>query len=189
MKPFSAEMSEFEARTRKSLGHRPQIPSSAFVAPSADVMGHVTLGENASIWYHAVLRGDIEPIIIGEGTNIQDAAVLHTADNLPCKIGNYCTVGHSAIVHACNIGDECLIGMGAIVLDGAEIAPQCLIGAAALVTQNMKIPEGSLVLGAPAKVVRALTKEERLNFRIGADRYIFLAREHKQRYGLGAKAV
>ncbi len=127
------------------------------------------------MWYNAVLRGDINRIVVGAGTNIQDNAVVHLADEFPCLLGSYVTVGHSAIVHACAIGDECLIGMGAVVLDGAEIGPQCLIGAKALVTQHSRIPEGSLVLGAPARIVRALTPEERGELKTWARKYVATA--------------
>jgi carbonic anhydrase/acetyltransferase-like protein (isoleucine patch superfamily) len=178
MKPTS-DMREFEARVVRSLAAIPQVDPSAFVAPGADLMGHVVLEGHTSVWYRAVLRGDIEPIIVGEGSNVQDAAVLHTADGLPCRIGKRCTIGHAAIVHACAIGDETLIGMGAIILDGSEIGPHCIVGAAALVTQNTKIPEGSMVLGAPAKVIRPLTQEERDGIRILADRYQILAKHHR----------
>ncbi len=113
------------------------------------MIGDVTLGDHVSVWYNAVLRGDINRIVVGHHTNIQDNAVLHLADDLPCIVGDYVTIGHSAVVHACTVRDECLIGMGAVVLDGAVIGRQCLIGARALVTQGCQIPEGSLVLGAP----------------------------------------
>jgi carbonic anhydrase/acetyltransferase-like protein (isoleucine patch superfamily) len=119
-----------------------------------------------------VLRGDINRIVVGHHTNIQDHAVLHLADDYPCVVGNWVTVGHSAIVHACTVGDECLIGMGAVVLDGAVIGEQCLIGARALVTQGMQIPAGSLVMGAPARVVRALSPEERAGLKHWAEKYV-----------------
>jgi gamma-carbonic anhydrase len=118
-----------------------------------------------------VLRGDINRIVVGDHTNIQDNSVIHLADDFPCIIGSYVTVGHSAIVHACQIGNECLIGMGAVVLDGAEVGAQCLIGAKALVTQNVKIPAGSLVLGSPAKVARALSDDERAGLKYWAGKY------------------
>jgi carbonic anhydrase/acetyltransferase-like protein (isoleucine patch superfamily) len=124
------------------------------------------------VWYHAVLRGDINRIVIGKGTNIQDNAVVHLADELPCILGDYVTVGHSAIVHACTVGNEVLIGMGAVVLDGAEIGDQSLIAAKALVTGGMKIPAGSLVMGAPAKVIRALSAKERAGLKHWADKYV-----------------
>jgi carbonic anhydrase/acetyltransferase-like protein (isoleucine patch superfamily) len=119
-----------------------------------------------------VARGDINRIVIGHHSNIQDNAVLHLADDYGCLIGNYVTVGHSAIVHACTVGDECLVGMGAVILDGAVIGEQSLIGARALVTQRTQIPPGSLVMGAPAKVVRALTADERAGLKLWADKYV-----------------
>lgn len=142
-----------------------------YIARGAVVTGDVTLGEAASVWYNAVLRGDINRIVVGHHTNIQDNAVLHLADELPCVVGNYVTVGHAALVHACTVGDECLIGMGAVILDGAELGAQCLVGARALVTQHTRIPEGSLVLGAPARVARALSREERASLKSGAEKY------------------
>lgn len=131
------------------LRKKPVLGKGVYIARGAVVMGDVTLGDGASVWYNAVLRGDINRIVIGDHTNIQDNSVIHLADDFPCIVGRCVTVGHSAIVHACRIGDECLIGMGAVVLDGAEVGAQCLIGARALVTQNVRIPDGSLVLGSP----------------------------------------
>jgi len=135
-------------------------------------MGDVTLGDGASVWYNAVVRGDINRIVIGHHTNIQDLAVVHLADELPCLIGNWVTVGHSAVVHACTVGNETLIGMGAVILDGAVVGNQCLIGAKSLVTPGITIPDGSLVLGAPAKVMRALTPGERGDLRHWAEKYV-----------------
>ena len=148
------------------LRKKPVLGKGVYIARGAVVMGDVTLGDGASVWYNAVLRGDINRIVIGDHSNIQDNSVIHLADDFPCIVGRCVTVGHSAIVHACRIGDECLIGMGAVVLDGAEVGAQCLIGARALVTQNVKIPDGSLVLGSPAKIVRALTEEERAGLKV-----------------------
>jgi carbonic anhydrase/acetyltransferase-like protein (isoleucine patch superfamily) len=143
-----------------------------YLASTAVVLGDVTLGEASSVWYGAVLRGDINRIVVGHHSNVQDNAVLHLADEYPCIVGNWVTIGHSANVHACTIGDECLVGIGATVLDGAEIGAQCLIGAHALVTPRTKIPPGSLVLGSPAKVVRALTDEERAGLKHWAEKYV-----------------
>ena len=153
------------------LGKLPQIGKHVYIARGAVVVGDVTLGEHSSVWYNAVLRGDINRIVVGAYTNIQDNAVLHLENDLPCIVGNYVTIGHSAIVHACTVGDETLIGMGSVVLDGAIIGKHCLIGAKALVTQGAQIPDGSLVLGMPAKVVRALTPEECAMFKPGAEKY------------------
>jgi len=142
------------------------------IAQGAVVVGDVTLGDHSSVWYHAVLRGDINRIVVGHHSNVQDNAVLHLADKFECRVGNWVTIGHSAIVHACTVGDECLIGMGAVILDGAKIGKQSIIGAKALVTQGTKIPPGSLVLGAPARVVRKLTKEERAGLKWWAQKYV-----------------
>jgi len=154
------------------LSRKPALGRGTYIAQTAVVLGDVTLGDHSSVWYHAVLRGDINRIVVGHHSNIQDHAVLHLADDDACLVGNYVTIGHSAIVHACTVGDECLIGMGAVVLDGAVIGDQCLIGARALVTQRMKIPTGSLVMGAPARVVRPLTGEERAGLKHWADKYV-----------------
>ena len=154
------------------LSQPPKIGKGVYIARGAAVLGDVTLGSYSSVWYNAVLRGDINRIVVGHHTNIQDNAVLHLADDFPCLVGNYVTIGHSAIVHACTIGDEVLVGMGAVILDGAVIGRQSLIGAKALVTQGTKIPPGSLVLGAPAKVVRPLSKEERAGLKAWAQKYV-----------------
>jgi len=154
------------------LHKRPTLGASVYIARGAVVLGDVTMGEHSSIWYNAVARGDINRIIIGHHTNIQDNAVLHLADDFPCLVGNYVTVGHSAILHACTIGNEVLVGMGATVLDGAIIGEQCLLGARALITPGTKIPPGSMVLGAPAKVARMLSKEERAKLKTWAEKYV-----------------
>ena len=153
------------------LRKQPVLGKNVYIARTGVVVGDVTLGDGANVWYNAVVRGDINRIVVGAGSNIQDNAVLHLADELPCLVGNYVTIGHSAIVHACTLHDECLIGMGAVVLDGAEVGRQCLIGAKALVTQGSRIPEGSLVLGAPGKVVRALSDTERAGLKHWAEKY------------------
>ncbi len=147
-----------------------------FIAPSADVIGKVSLGEDSSIWYHAVLRGDHDFIRVGRCCNIQDGCILHTDEGYPVEIGDCVTVGHGAIVHGCHIGDNTLIGMGAIILNGAEIGENCLIGAGALVTQGMKIPDGMMVLGSPAKIKRPLTAEEIRGNRNSAEEYVMLSK-------------
>ena len=154
------------------LRQTPKLGRGVYIARGAVVVGAVTLGAEASVWYHAVLRGDINRIVVGHHSNVQDNAVLHLADDFPCVLGNWVTVGHGAIVHACKIGDETLVGMGAVILDGAVVGRQCLIGARALVTQGMKIPAGSLVLGAPAKVVRKLSPDERAKLKSWAEKYV-----------------
>jgi carbonic anhydrase/acetyltransferase-like protein (isoleucine patch superfamily) len=170
-----ANMDALEEQFKRFLYHKPILGEGAYIAKGAVVFGHVSLGAHASVWYNAVARGDINRIVIGEYTNVQDNSVLHVADDYPCILGNYVTVGHSAILHACTVGDEVLVGMGATVLDGAKIGSQCLIGAKALVTPGVEIPEGSMVLGAPAKVVRPLTKEERASLKGWADKYVHYA--------------
>jgi gamma-carbonic anhydrase len=165
-------MGKLEQQLDTFLRQRPKLGKGVYLAKSAVVLGAVELGDYSSVWYNAVLRGDINRIVVGHHTNIQDSAVLHLADDCACILGNYVTVGHSAIVHACKVGNEVLIGMGAVILDGAVIGKQSLIGAKALVKQGMKIPAGSLVLGAPAKVVRRLTLKERAELKYWATKYV-----------------
>ena len=166
------DTAKLHAQLDRYLRQSPRLGQGSYIARGATVVGDVTLGDRASVWFGAVLRGDINRIEIGEGSNVQDNAVVHLADDYPAIVGRYVTIGHGAIVHACTIGDECLIGMGAIVLDGAEIGAQCIIGAQALVTPRTKIPPGSMVLGAPAKVVRALKEEERAGLKYWAEKYV-----------------
>jgi carbonic anhydrase/acetyltransferase-like protein (isoleucine patch superfamily) len=163
---------QLENQLNTFLRKKPSLGQGVYLARSAVVLGDVTLGDYSSVWYNAVLRGDINRIVVGHHTNIQDNAVLHLADEFPCVVGNWVTVGHSAVVHACTVGDECLIGMGAVILDGSVIGHQCLIGAKALVTAGTKIPDGSLVLGAPAKIVRTLNEKERSELKYWAGKYV-----------------
>src|SRR5476649_1054296 len=165
----------------RHLTKTPDIAGALFVAPNATIIGDVQLGKDSSVWYGAVLRGDIEAIRIGEGTNIQDLTLIHLADDLPVRVGSYCTIGHSAILHACEIGNECLIGMGATVLNGAKISDRCIVGAGALVTKRFQAPPGSMIFGAPARVVRSLTPEESTSLRAMAEKYIVVARAHAER--------
>jgi gamma-carbonic anhydrase len=168
-------------RLERYLGRTPDVARALFVAPSATVLGDVVLGPDASVFYGAVLRGDINEIRVGEGTNIQDNVVMHLADDLGTYLGAWCSVGHGAIVHACRVGDQCLIGMGATVLDGAVIAPRCLVGAHALVPQGFECPAGSLILGAPARVIRPLADREQDGIRALAIKYLDVARAHAAR--------
>src|SRR5713101_6061289 len=154
------------------LRKQPRLGEAVYIARGAVVLGGVTLGDHSSVWYNAVLRGDINRIEVGHHSNIQDNAVIHLADEFPCLIGNWVTVGHSAVVHACTVGDETLIGIGAIVLDGAKVGRQCLIGARALVTPGTEIPDGSMVFGAPAKIARKLAEPEREKLKIWAEKYV-----------------
>ena len=160
----------------------PQIDPTAYVASQAVVIGDVRLAARSSVWPMAVLRGDINFIEIGEGSNIQDGSIVHLADDLPTRVGKLVTVGHRAILHACTVEDECLIGMGATILDGAVIGRGSIIGAHALVTKDTRIPPGSLVMGTPAKVARALSPEEIAEIRTWADHYIALAPLHKMHF-------
>ncbi|HKK19671.1 MAG TPA: gamma carbonic anhydrase family protein [Opitutales bacterium] len=169
-------------RLAKYLDQPPRIDESVYIASGAIVIGCVSLAKNSSVWHNAVLRGDINRIEVGEGSNIQDGTIVHLADDYGVKIGSYVTVGHAAMIHACEIGDECLVGMQATVLDGAVVGAQSIVGAGALVTKGTQIPEGSLVLGSPAKVVRPLTGEERSQLKSLAEKYVVVAREHKQRF-------
>jgi len=177
-----SKTAEFGADVKERLArHLSRIPDTAralFLAPTASIQGDVVLGEKSSVFYGAVLRGDIAEIRIGEGTNIQDNAVVHLADDLGAYIGNYCTIGHAAIIHACTVGDECLIGMGATVLDGAVVGARSIVGANALVPQGMQIPPESMVYGSPAKVIRPLREEELAFLRQSAEKYIEVARAH-----------
>lgn len=164
-------MGKLEKQLDTFLRKRPRLGKGVYLAKTAVVVGDVKLGDHSSVWYHAVLRGDINRIVVGHHTNIQDNAVVHLADDFPCLLGNYVTVGHSAIVHACQVGDEVLVGMGAVILDGAVVGKQSLI-AKALVTQGMRIPPGSLVLGAPARIVRRLRPPERAGLKSWATKYV-----------------
>ena len=141
---------DFEGKSPEFRGER------IFVAPSADIIGSVILSENSSVWFNCTLRGDIEPIFLGEGSNIQDGSSIHTDVGAPTMIGANVTIGHNCVIHGCEIGDGCLIGMGSVILSGAVIGKDSLIGAGSLVTEKMSIPERSLVLGSPAKVIKRL---------------------------------
>jgi len=166
------------------LGKTPDTARALFVAGNATLVGDVTLGAQSSVFYGAVLRGDIARIVVGEGSNIQDNAVVHLADDLDAIIGAWCTIGHSAIVHACIVEDECLIGMGATVLDGAVIGARSIVGANSLVPQGMIVPPGSMVYGSPAKVVRPLRAEEQAGLKRWAEKYVAVATAHA---ALGAR--
>jgi gamma-carbonic anhydrase len=161
---------------RSFEGRRPDVSRAAFVAASADVTGEVELGDGASVWYGAVLRADLAPIKLGTGSNVQDGAVMHVAEDRPCLLGDDVTVGHRAILHGCSIGDRCLIGMGAILLDGSVIGEESIVGAGALVTQGKSFPPRSMILGSPAKVARELRPDEVAGLREHARAYVELAR-------------
>ncbi|MBS9716336.1 gamma carbonic anhydrase family protein [Pseudohalocynthiibacter aestuariivivens] len=140
-------------------GISPELDDDSWVAPDANLIGHVRLDAGASVWFGSTLRGDNELIHVGEGSNIQENSVLHTDIGYPLTIGKNCTIGHKAMLHGCTIGEQSLIGMGAMVLNGARVGRNCLIGAGALITEGKEIPDGSLVMGAPGRVVRALDEE------------------------------
>ncbi|GAB3189490.1 gamma carbonic anhydrase family protein [Hydrogenophaga aquatica] len=163
----------------------PQVHPSAFVADSAQVIGRVTLGEDSSVWFGTVIRGDTDNITVGKGSNIQDASVLHADAGFPLTIGENVTVGHQVMLHGCTIGDESLIGIGAVVLNGARIGKHCLVGAGSLVTEGKEFPDGSMILGSPAKVVRQLTPEQIEGLRRSARHYV----ENARRYQAGLKPL
>ena len=170
-----------QERLARHFTRTPDVAQAEYVAANATVIGDVTLGAHSSVWYGCVLRGDINSIVIGEGTNVQDLAVVHLADDYGVRVGSYTTIGHAAIIHACDIGNECLIGMGATVLDGARIGDRCIVGANALVTQRFAAPPGSMILGAPAKVIRPLTDQEMSGLRPWAEKYVAVAKAHAAR--------
>ena len=167
--------------------NKPQFPDDGdyWVAPDANVIGKIHLNTGASVWFGATLRGDNEWIDIGAGSNVQENSVLHTDIGFPLTIGRNCTIGHKAILHGCTIGDQSLIGMGAIVLNGAQIGCNCLIGAGALITEGKIIPDNSLVVGAPGKVVRSLTEAEIEGLLASATGY----QTNMRRFAKGLKAT
>ena len=154
------------------LGKYPKIGRDCYVAPTASLIGDVELGDEASVWFGCVLRGDVSPIVIGKRSNIQDNTVIHGEDGCPTIIGEDVTVGHSAIIHAATVGDRVLVGMGAVLLSRCRVGEDTIIGARALVTEEVVIPPGSLVLGMPGKVVRTLTQEEQSRIVDSAHRYV-----------------
>lgn len=155
------------------------IDSSAWVAPDASLAGEVTIGARASVWFQAVLRGDLAPIVIGDESNVQDGCVIHVDEKLPARIGARVTLGHGAIVHGAIIEDDCLIAMRAVVLSGCRVGRNCLVGAGAVLAENSSVPEGSLVLGVPAKIIRPLRPEEIERIRANARSYLALAAAYR----------
>ncbi|MBT3070582.1 gamma carbonic anhydrase family protein [Rhodomicrobium sp. Az07] len=170
-------------------GISPELPPEGdyWIAPTAVLLGRILLGREASVWFGSVLRGDNDPIEIGDGTNIQDMTMIHTDLGAPVRVGRGCTVGHHVTLHGCMIGDNCLIGMGATILNHAVIGDNCLIGAGALITEGKQIPAGSVVLGAPGKIARDVTAAEIEGFRRSAEGYMANARRF--RAGLAAASV
>ena len=153
-------------------GRRPTLAATAWVAPSAEVVGEVILGEDVSVWFGAVIRGDNTPIPVGARSNVQEGAMLHSDPHAPLSVGEDCTIGHHAILHGCRIGDRVLIGMGATVLNGAVIGDECIVGANALVTAGKVFEPGSLIVGSPARAVRQLSAEQRAGLLLSAAHYV-----------------
>ncbi|MDP2165414.1 MAG: gamma carbonic anhydrase family protein [Hydrogenophaga sp.] len=166
-------------------GSAPRLAASAWVADNAQVMGNVVMGEDSSVWFGTTVRGDTETITIGRGSNIQDGSVLHADVGKPLTVGDFVTVGHQVMLHGCTVGDESLIGIGAVVLNGAKIGKNCLVGAGSLVTEGKEFPDGSMIMGSPAKVVRSLSPEQMESLRQSAKHYI----ENAQRFRAGLKKV
>lgn len=158
--------------------HTPDIKDAVFIAENAAVIGNVILDKNSSVWYSAVLRGDLEPIVVGENSNIQENVSVHVDFNAPVKIGKNVTVGHNVVLHGCEIHDSCLIGMGAVVLNGAVIGEGSIVGANALVTENKVFEPGSLILGSPAKAVKTVSSEMKEHVIKNSRLYVKLAKEH-----------
>lgn len=165
--------------------HKPDIADSAWVADSAQVIGRVTLGEDCSVWFNAVLRGDSDTLSIGRGTNIQDGSVLHADTGFPLQLGENVTVGHQVMLHGCTVGENSLIGIAAVVLNGAKIGKNSLVGAGALVTEGKEFPDGVLIVGSPAKVVRELSPTQIEGLKASARHYI----DNSRRYSTGLKKI
>ncbi|GAA5159474.1 gamma carbonic anhydrase family protein [Viridibacterium curvum] len=163
----------------------PQLAEDCWVAESATVLGTVTLGKGVSVWFDAVLRGDNDPIVVGDGSNIQDGSILHTDDGVPLTLGQNVTVGHMAVLHGCTIGDGSLIGINAVVLNGAVVGKNCLIGANCLIPENKVIPDRSLVVGTPGRVIRELSDAEVANLLANAEGY----RRNAERFRQGLKRI
>jgi carbonic anhydrase/acetyltransferase-like protein (isoleucine patch superfamily) len=163
----------------------PRLSSNAWVADSAQVMGNVELGEGASVWFGAVIRGDTECIRVGHNSNIQDGSVLHADVGKPLTVGDNVTVGHQVMLHGCTVGDGSLIGIGAIVLNGAKIGKGCVVGAGSLVTEGKEFPDGSMIMGSPAKVVRELSAEQQQGLILSALHYV----ENARRFKVGLKKL
>jgi carbonic anhydrase/acetyltransferase-like protein (isoleucine patch superfamily) len=163
----------------------PKLHETAWVADNAQVMGNVLLAEESSVWFGVVIRGDTETISVGRGSNIQDNSVLHADMGMPLTIGENVTVGHQVMLHGCTIGDGSLIGIQAVVLNGARIGKNCLVGAGSLVTEGKEFPDGSMILGSPAKVVRQLTPEQIEGLKMSAQHYV----ENARRYKTGLKKI
>ena len=165
--------------------NKPKIDQACFVAPSADLIGRVIMKSNSSVWFNCVLRADNEPITIGENSNVQDGSILHVDPGFPIDIGEGVTVGHKVMLHGCTIGENTLIGMNSVILNGAKIGKNCVIGANSLITENTEIPDGSMAMGAPAKVVKALNEKHIRMLKRGADHYV----ENSAKYTKSLKSI
>ena len=170
---------KLDDRLSRYLGKEPKVGARVFIAPNVTLVGDVQIGDFSSVWYGSVLRGDINQISVGLGTNLQDGVVGHVSDDQGLTIGDYVTVGHGAILHACTIGNECLIGMRSVIMDGAMIGSHSIIAAGAIVPSGMMIPEASLVVGLPAIVKRGLSEKETQKLKGWADKYIEVAKAHQ----------
>jgi len=159
---------------------KPAIDSSCFIAPNATLIGDVTLEENASVWFNVVIRADTDKIVIGKNSNIQDGSILHLDKGFPLSVGENVTVGHKVMLHGCTIGDNTLIGMNAVVLNGAKIGQNCIVGANALVTENMEVPDGHVVMGSPAKIVKTLDEQAFSMLKAGAMHYVSNGQHYHQ---------
>lgn len=171
---------------RYALGEKvPQIAEGVYLAPGAVVIGQVTIAADASVWFGAVIRGDVDSITIGSGTNVQDNTVIHCDQGFPTTIGREVTIGHSCIIHGCTIGDNCLIGMGTTILNGAKLGENCLVGAGSLITEGKEFPPGSVIMGRPARVVREVGQAELAMLKRGAENY----RRNAQLYRMALRNV
>lgn len=172
---------EYPGRTviRALDGHEPELSPGAFVHEAAEVIGRVRLGAGASVWPRAVIRGDTEDIVVGDGSNVQDGAVLHADPGFPCRVGDDVTVGHLAVVHGCTVGDGAMVGMGAIVMNGAVVGAGSIVGAGAVVPEGVAIPPGAMAVGVPARVVRETTLDERRGLLAAAARYVAMIGVHR----------
>jgi carbonic anhydrase/acetyltransferase-like protein (isoleucine patch superfamily) len=168
----------YEEFLSQSLSKKPLLGHDVFIAEGARLIGDVSIGDGASIWFNAVLRGDINRVVIGAFTNIQDGSICHVANEHSCLIGSYNTVGHNVILHGCTVGDENLVGMGAILMNGVRVGNQCIVGAGALLTEGLEVPDGSLVYGSPAKIVSKLGDKERKEIRKWAEKYHDIAHHY-----------
>ncbi|MBT7649735.1 MAG: gamma carbonic anhydrase family protein [Opitutae bacterium] len=170
---------DVKIRLEEFLSKKPTLAPSAYVSPTANVIGDVRLGDFSSVWYGSILRGDINYIEIGSHSNLQDGVIGHLSNDFPLIVGDFVTVGHGAVIHACQVEDECLIGMNSTVLDGAVIGKHSIIAAGTVVPQGMVVPKGSLVAGVPGQIKRTLTADQRAGIKGWAEKYIEVAKAHK----------